>query len=405
MSRLINFVNGYDGLVIEKGKGCELSNFTTHYSWMDFWGDEGVNSLGVDGAIVRGVFFEFLARGIPLHIPKMYCDPIKDELADMLADISGLDDAKVAFSNSGTEANETAIKLARLYWFKNGQPKRYNIVTMKDNFHGRTGFSLAASDSSDSPYHKEGFGPMPDGFYKFTSIDNLYDLFYGLYSQLHGNIAAITLATILGNNKIEIYNQEFYDGLAKFCKTSGTLMILDEVQVGMGRTGKMFAYEHFGIKPDIVTVGKGLACGMPLSATIARGEIAKAFTPGTHFNTLAGNTLACKISIEFVKWLEDNIHKIEKTGDFMQNKLLRLKFITNVYGKGMHLSFQIDFEKYGYDGFDFCNAAKKFGLLIVTHRKYGQIRFTPPLNITVIDVLNAINKLSATHEYLISKKE
>ncbi|MHA2100957.1 MAG: aspartate aminotransferase family protein [Candidatus Kariarchaeaceae archaeon] len=383
MSKLIKTVDPYPINIVDV-QGSYLIDDKGN-SYLDFWGDEGVNSLG--GNICKYCFEV-------VHIPKMYGDPIKEELASELIRISGMY-GKVFFNNSGTEANETAIKLARLYWFKRAQPYRYNIAVMEGNFHGRTGFSLAASDSSDSEYHKLGFGPMPVGFYHFSSIEELYRL-----SKLPGGLAAVMMAPILGNNCIKLYSGQFFEELRMFRGDTGTLIIFDEIQVGMGRTGKYMAFHNFNIRPDILTLGKGLGAGFPLSATIARESIAEVMTPGTHFNTFGGNSVACKMGLRVVKYLDNNLGDIYLRGNLMFKLLMDLSFVKEVFGMGLHRAFQIDFKKTGYTGFDFCKRAVREGLLICTHRKLGQIRFTPPLTISSELIRMACDRLKATHHSL-----
>lgn len=387
----LNTVNPYD---IEIIGGHENYLFDVNgKQYLDLWGDEGVSPLGASTCIDNNINL-FFSQCKTLHIPKMYNDPIKEELAKKLVEFVGWEDGMVFFSNSGTEAMETAIKMARLYHYKKREYD-FDIFTLEGNFHGRTGFSLAASDSSDSPYHKEGFGPMPLGFRKFNDPEEYYDF---------DGICAITMATMLGNNKIVTYSNTFMNKIMKLKENTGALLILDEIQVGMGRTGECMAFHHYNnLEPDIIAVGKGMAMGLPLSATIVKREIAEVMTPGTHFCTTGGNSLACNLSIKFIDWLYENLDSIKGKGDLLQDGLENLSFVKFVHGLGLHLSIEIDFEKYGYDGFDFCKNAIKEGLLICTHRKYGQIRITPPLSITSDQIKEVLMKLDKIHTVTANK--
>jgi acetylornithine/N-succinyldiaminopimelate aminotransferase len=398
-SKIMKTVVGYD-LEFVRGYGSYLYDENGN-GYLDFWGDEGISSLGngLDDHM-RKVLIEYFKNKKLVHVPKMYKESEREKLAFLLASCSKMDDAKVMFSNSGTEANEAMIKLARLYWYKKGEPYRYNIATLEGNFHGRTGLSSAASDASDSPYHKLGFGPAPTGFYTFSTIDELYRL-----SKMPGGLAGVMMATILGNNCIKIYPQEFFDQLEQFRKDTGTLLLFDEVQVSMGRTGTFFAYENFNIVPDIVTVGKGIAGGFPLSATIAKDSVAEAFTPGTHFNTFGGNAVSCRVANYVTGAALMELPKIKEKGDYTRKKLLEFDFISDVNGMGVHNSFSLSkgyYNKDSHDCFDFCRIACDNKLLIVTHRKFGEIRFTPPITVTYDEIDKALDILFITHNKIMN---
>ncbi len=369
--------------------------------WLDFWGDEGVTSFTDD---VKKCIRGWAEKSLPVHTPKMYHEISREMLAKKLISFTGLVGYKVIFNNSGTEANELAIKAARLYWHKAGNGDRYVIYSLEKGFHGRTAFSLAASDShgSGSPYHKEGFGPMPEGFFIFKE-DHMPNIGYV------GDCAAIMLATFLGNNEIKIYNNKFWQNINKVILSNNSLLILDEIQVGCGRTGKRMAFHHHNIKPDIVTMGKGLAGGLPLSATIMRPDIAEALTPGTHFNTMGGNPLANLVSLFLLDKIEKTefLNDIIKKGRYMKETLYKYNWIDNIYGSGLHMSFNIkqdDYNKYNYDGIKLCNAAINYGLLIVSHRRYGQIRLTPPLSITYDEIDFAISAIGKSRWNIIKGK-
>lgn len=381
---LMNVVDSYD-IKIEKF----YENFVVDDSgkrYLDFWGDEGVNSIPY--GIVSKAAMDHFRQLKMVHIPKMFNDGGKCiiKLAQELVENCKIEKGKVFFNNSGTEANETAIKLARLYWYKKKQPYRFNIAVLENNFHGRTGFSLAASDSSDSPYHKLGFGPMPVGFYHFKTIDELYKL-----SKIPGGLAAVMMAPVLGNNCVKLYDKSFFNELEKFRAQTGTLIIFDEVQVGMGRTGKFMAYQNYGITPDIVTLGKGLASGMPLSATISKGFVAESMTPGSHFNTMGGNNLACSISLKVVEYVNDNLDNILEIGDYIRHSLSVLPFVDYVVGLGIHNAFKLNFRLAGVSGIEFAKLVSNKGLLLCSHREFGEIRFSPPLCVNRWAIDAAIN--------------
>ena len=386
---LLNTVHEYPIQIIAGDGSYLMDGWGKKY--LDFWGDEGVNSLGYNNPIIKEVLESVEIN----HVPKMYGCPYREALAEKLVKFADMGDAQVIFSNSGTEANEAGIKLSRVHWYKKNLPYKWNVATMFGNFHGRTGFSLAASDSSDSPYHKLGFGPMPVGFYKFK---NLYEL-KGLI-DLPGGLSSVTMATILGNNCIETYPQEFFIKLCQARDEHNFHIILDEVQVGMGRTGRNMAFHHYNFTPDVVTLGKGIAAGFPLSATIVSKEIADTFEPGMHFNTFGGNIVSTVIALKVIEYVENNLDGINEKGQLMYDSLSDNKQIQYVTGKGMHLAFQVDFDQFpaDVDGFSICKRAMELGLLIVTHRKYGEIRFTPPISISIDDLRIALSIMHRTLE-------
>lgn len=383
--------------------GYSIKN-RTDSRWLDFWNDEGVSSFGCSKNI-KDAIISYVTHNRPIHIPKMYHSEELEYYANKLTSFAGLPDYKVMFSNSGTEANEVAIKAARLFY--NGIDEsndKYEIYSWRRNFHGRTGFSLAASDSygSGSPYHKDGFGPMPEGFYHFDKDD------MGVM-RMSQRIAGVMMATILGNNEIEVYTPELLIKIYEMTKDIDALLILDEIQVGMGRTGRNMAFHHYnniGFKPDIVTVGKGMAGGLPLSATIMRPDVAEKFTYGTHFNTLGGSALAVAVSYTVLSEIERSIPRINEYGNYIRDSLSKLNWIEKVDGLGLHLSFTIDqddFNLFDYSGIDFCREAINHGLLIVSHRPYGQIRFTPPLSINRSEIDYALKALVETRDEIVKR--
>jgi len=390
---LLTGVKGYD-IMVKSGDGATIE--TDKGTFVDFWGDEGINSLGY------GRLGDYVANydidGDLLHVPKMFREEAREELAGMLEHYSDIPGG-VMFSNSGTEANEAAIKLVRhYYYYAMEQHYRNKILTFRGNFHGRTGFSLAVSDSygSGSSYHKEGFGPMADRFGVFEDLEDLEARL-----EHDKTIAAVIMATSLGNNVIEVYNQDFFNKLMELRIQYGFKIILDEVQVGAGRTGEFFCfqnYDHFN--PDVVTVGKGLGTGLPLSATIFSKPIADHIQghPGIHFNTMGGNSLACNMAIDLLTTLEHGLlEQVKESGDFIRKQLRQLTFVDQVVGLGLHNAFSFkDIAGKKINSIKFAEMAMDEGLLIVSHREHGQIRFTPPLIVSINEIHTAIAALSRT---------
>ncbi|GAF93133.1 unnamed protein product, partial [marine sediment metagenome] len=224
------------------------------------------------------------------HCSNLYYIELEAKLAKALCDISFAD--KVFFSNSGAEANEAAIKLARKFGSKQNV-KLYEIITMKDSFHGRTITTLKATGQTK---YQHGFGPFTPGF-RYAPFNDLKSV----RSSISDETCAIMMEPVQGEGGLNVACQDFLKGLRQLCDEKGILLILDEVQCGLGRTGKLFAYQHYGIEPDIMTLAKPLAGGMPIGVTLAKERIASFFEPGNHASTFGGNPVVCSAALAFLK--------------------------------------------------------------------------------------------------------
>ena len=351
---------------------------------LDFWSDEGVSSLGYGHSIVQQELRKFAESGYPVHCPQMFPNKVRNHVTKLITQAVGFE--TIFFGNSGAEANEAAIKLARRAKFNAGDGRR-KIYTVTGNFHGRTGFALAASDSTDSPYHLWGYDPIPKGF---GVADTPGDVDWE-------ECAAVIMAPILGNNCIKTYPKEQIQAWRDACDEHGAFLIFDEIQVGMGRTGYAAAWQGIGVKPDIVTFGKGIAAGVPMGACCADGWAKDVFTPGVHFSTFGGNILALHMASVVLAYIEAHAQRIKDDGEHVRNRLSELEWIKHVDGAGIHNAFQVNFDVVGYDGYDFIHEARNHGILLCSHRRHGPIRFTPPLTITRDEINTAIGALVATH--------
>jgi acetylornithine/N-succinyldiaminopimelate aminotransferase len=398
-------------LTITKARGSEILDYENDAVLLDFWGDEGVASLGY-GEVFNDAVQGFIESGQPHRLPDVYPHELRWKAAEAICSRTGMD--RLFFSNSGTEANEAAIKLARKYWWdreggnaKNPAAERHRIMTLEGNFHGRTGYSLAASDFRVSPYHRHGFGPSPRGFGVLNDelklvANNGYDFAdYAAPSQPNwDSVAAIILAPVLGNNVVKTYPHEFWARLEAARKEHGFLLIYDDVQAGNGRAGHYATWQKYGVKPDIMTLSKGIAMGLPMAVTLASEEVAKSFTPGVHFSTFGGTLLCCHLAVELYDWLDDNLHIIRERGEDVRDSFGLREWIKRFDGAGLLNAFQPDFERFGYDGYQFITKARELGLSMVTHRQHGMIRFTPPLNVSQSTLEKAFEILDATHKQL-----
>jgi acetylornithine/N-succinyldiaminopimelate aminotransferase len=360
-------------IVLVKGSGAKVWD-NDGKEYLDFLAGIAVCSLGhsypkVVEAIKRQV--EILT-----HVSNLYYMEPQIRFAKMLIEHSFAD--KVFFCNSGAEANEGAIKLARRYAYENMGGHKYEFITMKDSFHGRT---LATITATGQEKYQVGFAPLPEGF-KYVPFNDIH----ALENAITEKTCAVLLEPIQGEGGIIIPADDYLMKVRQLCDDRGILMILDEVQVGMGRTGKLFSYEHYGIKPDIMTLAKATGNGFPIGVMLAIDRVAAAFVPGTHASTFGGNPLAMAAGLATVDTLINNgiLDNCLKIGKYFIEKLGNLKdkypVIKDVRGKGLIVGMELNIE-----GADVVRKCMDNGLLInCTGGKV--LRFVPPLIITEADV-------------------
>ncbi len=268
-----------------------------------------------------------------LHVSNLFENPWQEELARELIKEFWIE-GRVFFCNSGTEANEAGIKLVRKFFRDRGED-RYRIITFRNGFHGRTYGSLSAT--AQEKFH-EGFEPMLEGF-DYAELNDINSV----EKALSPKTAGIMLEVIQGEGGVNECEEEFLKELQELCREKGLLLIIDEVQTGIGRTGKFYGYQHYGLEPDIITLAKGLGGGVPIGAVIAREEVARHLTPGTHGSTFGGNALACvagKVVVEEVKKL---LPHVEEVGNYFKRKLEELG-VGRVKGRGLMLGLELDRE-------------------------------------------------------------
>src|SRR6266542_771681 len=264
--------------------------------YLDFTGGISVTALGHSHPKVVGTLREQAAT--LLHVSNLFHIPQQAQLAQLLCEHSFAD--RVFFSNSGAEANETAIKLARKWAKEHGASDRGDIISMRGGFHGRTLATVTAT--AQEKYH-HGYEPLPGGF-KYVAYNDLK----ALERAIDSRTAAVLVEPIQGEGGVIVPDDGYLPGLRKLCDEAGILLVLDEIQTGMGRTGKLWAYEHSGVAPDIMTPATALAHGVPIGATLATESVASAFTPGSHGSTFGGNPLATAVGVTvFGTLLEDKL--------------------------------------------------------------------------------------------------
>ena len=363
--------------VIE-GKGativCERIDTGQVASLIDIWGDSCVTSLGHSHPLIVDAIKAHLRCNGPLHVSATLHEPTRTRYASKLVDAQLMD--RVFLSTSGAHAVDTAIKIARLYQHKRGKNKS-TIISPVGSFHGMVGFSWAATDDSKTPYHKAGMGPYPDcfGHFRFDEMDRWGD-----------EVAAVLMSPVLSTDVMDFSHLDHLEQVRKWCDAHEALLIYDEVQVGMGRLGKPAAWQLVGdaAKPDLVTIAKGLAGGLPMAACLAHGDVADTFEPGHHWSTFGGNILACVTAEVVLDWVVENCSKsnITKRGAKVQERLKAIPWVKSVDGRGLHIIFQPDWDKLGMDGFELMSKSWDAGLMMITYRRHGAIRFTPPLAIS-----------------------
>ncbi|MEQ6358388.1 acetylornithine transaminase [Thermoanaerobacter thermohydrosulfuricus] len=373
---LMNTYSRYPITLVE-GKGTKMWDDKGNV-YLDFVAGIAVNSLGhCHPALVDAIKNQSEKL---IHCSNLYWNENQIQLAKTIAENSFGD--KVFFVNSGAEANEGAIKLARKYASLKYGSKRYKVISAKNSFHGRTFGALTAT--GQEKYHK-GFGPLLSGFkyVPFNDIDALYE-------AIDDEVCAIMLEVVQGEGGIHEATPEYIKAAREICDENDILFIIDEVQTGIGRTGKLFGYEHYGITPDIMTLAKGLGGGFPIGAIVAKEDKA-VFQPGDHASTFGGSPLACAAGIAVMNEItkEGFLDSVAQKGEYFRRKLKNLKekysVIKEVRGKGLMIGCEMDME----EASDIVTKAMGKGLLIncISH---NVLRFVPPLTVTEEEIDTAL---------------
>ncbi|WP_457627111.1 aspartate aminotransferase family protein [Persephonella sp.] len=365
-----------------KGEGVYLYD-TEGKKYIDMLAGIAVNTLGHSHPDIVDAVCKQASQLI--HTSNLFYIQPQIEVAKLLVENSCLD--KAFFCNSGAEANETAIKLVRKYFYDRGKPEKYEIITFTGGFHGRTIGSLTATAQ---PKYHEGFKPLLQGirYAEFNNPDSLKD-------AISENTAAIMFEFIQGEGGVNPINQEFLQEIKNIAQENGLLIVVDEVQTGIGRTGKLFAYQHYDICPDIITLAKGLGGGVPVGAVLAKREIADSFQPGTHGSTFGGNylaTAAARVVLEHV--LSDGfLEDVTQKGKYLEEKLKELGLETR--GKGLMLGSPLPEDiKAG----DIAKKALENGLVVGTAGG-NTLRFVPPLIITRDQIDEALEILAKVVQF------
>ncbi|MEI8182614.1 MAG: acetylornithine transaminase [Desulfomonile sp.] len=356
-------------IMLVEGQGCRVRD-SNGRQYLDFIGGLAASVLGHGHAGLSMAICEQSRRLI--HVSNLFHIEPQIELARLLVENSFAD--KVFFCNSGAEANEGAIKLVRKYFHDRGEHERFHIVTMENSFHGRTLATLAATGQSK---YRNGFEPHIPGFshVPFGDIEALKE-------AVTGETAAVLLEPIQGEGGVCMPPEGFLRKARDLCDTTGCLLILDEVQTGMGRTGTFCAHENFGIKPHVMTLAKGLAGGVPMGALLAVNQVASAFGPGTHASTFGGNPLACAAGLAVFKEIMSDgfLARVKAMGTHLRLALEELaakhRIVREVRGLGLMQA--IDLKE---PGAELVVALREAGVLMNCTAE-TVLRFLPPLIIT-----------------------
>ena len=360
-------------VVLVKGKGCVVWDMEGR-AYRDFVAGIAVCNLGHAHPVVSKALQKQAAS--LWHVSNLYYTIPQTELADWLTGHSFAD--RVFFCNSGAEANEAAIKLCRKYFHDRGETERYRVISMTRSFHGRT---MAALSATGQDKIKQGFDPVLGGF-DFVPFDDTD----ALKRKIDSSTAAVMLEPVQGEGGVRIPSPGYLQAVRNICDETGTLLVLDEIQTGMGRTGKLFAYEHFGIVPDVMTLAKALGNGLPIGAMLAGEELASAFSAGSHATTFGGTPIVTAAALSVVKTLEaENIiaHGAQM-GSYFRKKLQALQekhaVIEDVRGYGLLIGMEL---KTKGDGVVKACLAEGF---LVNCIQESILRFAPPLIVQKTDI-------------------
>lgn len=376
-------------VLFTRGKGLYLWD-ARGKKYLDFLSGIGVNALGHGHPAIQRVIKK--QAGKLIHVSNLFFHEYQSELAKRLTKSSGLD--RAFFCNSGTEAWEGALKLARAFARgnnNNGHKAKWRLLALENSFHGRT---FGALSTTGQEKYRDPFAPLVPGV-SFVAFNDINDL----KRQFDGSVCAICVETIQGESGIRPVSREFLEQARELTQQTGALLLLDEIQCGLGRTGKYFAYQQYGIKPDIVTVAKPLAAGLPLGAILTTDRVASGMHPGMHGTTFGGGPLACSVAIEFLRTLDRLIPQINKMGEYFQAELNELRFrhssVKEVRGMGLMLGMELESAEIAKS---VLNQLLNRGILI--NRTHDTVlRFLPPYIITkkhVDEVVRALDVALST---------
>ncbi len=375
-------------VVFERGDGVSLFDADGR-RYLDFAAGIAVCALGHGHGGLSDALAE-QARNL-LHVSNLYINRPAIELAEKLVSLCFAD--RVYFGNSGAEANEAALKLARRYMRLVRGEDRYTFICTEKSFHGRT---WAAISATGQPKYHKGFGPLVPGF-----VHVPYDDLEAMEAAIDHTTCAIFVEPIQGEGGVRVPSPDYLAGLRALCDQHGILLIFDEVQTGVGRTGKWFAYQHEGVAPDIMTLAKGLGGGVPIGAMVCTEAVAPGFAPGAHASTFGGNPLACRAGLTVLDTIESEglLSHVEAAGAYMAEGMARLveglDGVLDVRGRGLMRGLGVDPDR--VDRAAVVSRARDAGLLL-TMAGPDALRLVPPLIVADGDIDEALELLAKAIE-------
>ncbi len=381
MGYLMNTYKRFD-ICIVKGEGAKVWD-DKGKEYIDLTSGIGVSSLGYNNPKITNAISEQSKK--VMHMSNLFYNENDEKLAEKICKATGM--KNVFFANSGAEANEGAIKLARKYSSNKYSAERCEIITLNNSFHGRTIATLKAT--GQEKFHKD-FSPFPDGF-KYANADDIEDV----KSKINDKTCAIMIEIIQGEGGVVPLSKAFVSDIAKICEEKDILLIIDEVQTGIGRCGAFCAFMSYGIKPDIFTLAKGLGGGIPIGAVVAGEKCEKTFVYSDHGSTFGGNPLCTAVGNAVVDTMDDAfLSEITKKGEYLKAKLseMNIPFVTDVRGMGLMIGIGIDNSKLNSD---LANKIIEKGVLILTAGN-NALRMLPPLIIGYDEIGTAVKIIKET---------
>ena len=358
-------------IIITHGEGSCLFD-ENNKKYIDFTSGIGVNSVGYNNKKLNEAILNQLNSFA--HLSNIFLSTPTVKLANKLTTISKM--SKVFFSNSGAEANEGALKLAKKYSYMKYGGKRNKILSLKDSFHGRTLATLTAT--GQDKFHKY-FDPFPDG-YDYVTPNSIEDF----KEKLTDDVCAIIMEAIQGEGGVNLLNSTFVQEVCNVCKEKDVLIIFDEVQCGLGRTGHIFCFQEFGVEADIITLAKGLGGGLPIGAILCNEKLSNTFTPGDHGSTFGGNPVVCAGALAVLDQIcnDELLSSVQAKGKFIRQTLTKSKLplVKNIRGLGLMIGIEVSCPPD-----EIQKKALEKGLLILTAGK-NVVRLLPPLTISEIEI-------------------
>lgn len=358
-------------IIITHGEGSCLFD-ENNKKYIDFTSGIGVSSVGYNNKKLNEAILNQLNSFA--HLSNIFLSTPTVKLANKLTTISKM--SKVFFSNSGAEANEGALKLAKKYSYMKYGGKRNKILSLKDSFHGRTLATITAT--GQDKFHKY-FDPFPDG-YDYVTPNSIEDF----KEKLTDDVCAIIMEAIQGEGGVNLLNNNFVQEVCNVCKEKDVLIIFDEVQCGLGRTGHIFCFQEFGVEADIITLAKGLGGGLPIGAILCNEKLSNTFTPGDHGSTFGGNPVVCAGALAVLDQIcnDELLSSVQAKGKFIIQTLTKSKLplVKNIRGLGLMIGIEVSCPPD-----EIQKKALEKGLLILTAGK-NVVRLLPPLTISEIEI-------------------